>query len=457
MLLDSSAGQVGISAIVGIALLIVMITWWKLHPFVALLISAVAIGLGSGLDPVKAVSSFSTGFGNTMASVGILVGLGAMFGKLLADSGGAGRIVDTLVGSASPRALPWVMALAGAIIGLPMFFEVGLVLLAPVILLAAHRSKAPIMRIAIPALAGLSTMHALVPPHPGPLAALSNFPGASLGLTLGVGVLVAIPTVIVAGPLFGAVASRMVPAPAPADAVASLSEPGIGSDGAGRRRPSFFSAIACVLLPVVLMLANAIVEIVAPGATGQIVDILAFIGTPTVAIALGLIVAMFWLGSGTGMKWGLVQKSLGSGLPGIASILLIVGAGGGLKQVLIDTGIGTIIADFARGSGLSLVLLAWLIAALIRVAVGSATVSIVTTAGILAPAAAGMPSLGLTLLVLAIGAGSVFLSHVNDAGFWLVKEYFGLSVGQTVKTWSLMECIVSVVPMVPILAISLFV
>jgi GntP family gluconate:H+ symporter len=450
-------------AVIGIAVLIALITWAKIHPFVALLASGLLIGIGAGYGAANTLASFAGTFGSTMASVGILVGLGAMFGKLLADSGGADSIVDALVARSSPRTLPWSMALVGAIIGLPMFFEVGLVLLIPVILLVARRANLPLMRIAIPTLAGLSAMHGLVPPHPGPLAALANFEGANLGLTLGIGVLVAIPTVIIAGPLFSVLAAKWVPVGLPANAAALI---GAADQAEDRPKPGFLASVACVLLPVVLMLANALYQVAAPAAVdstgekiprglgGQVVE---FVGTPTVALALALIVGMVVLGRGGKMKWSKVNDSVASGLPAIAGIVLIVGAGGGLKGVLVDTGLGGVIADFVHGSGIPLTLLAWVVAVIVRVATGSATVSIVTTAGILAPAAAGAGATEIALLVLAIGAGSVFLSHVNDAGFWLVKEYMGVTVGQNFKTWSLLECVLSVVALVFIQIAGIFI
>jgi GntP family gluconate:H+ symporter len=454
------------SALIGIAILVVLITWAKIHPFIALVVSGLIIGIGAGYGAVETVDSFATSFGKTMASVGILVGLGAMFGKLLADSGGADRIVRTLVAHSSPRSLPWTMALVGALIGLPMFFEVGVVLLIPVILLVARRANLPLMRIAIPTLAGLSAMHGLVPPHPGPLAALANFPNGNLGVTLMIGVLVAIPTVVISGPLFSVLAAKWVPVGVPASMDVIIGSAGTAEDGSPSRAksgPSFGAAVACVLLPVVLMLANAVYEI----ATGSRADadapaslvgsFLGFVGAPTVALAIALVVGMRVLGAGGGMPWSKVNDSTAAGLPAIAGIILIVGAGGGLKGVLVDTGIGDVIAEFVKTSAVPLTLLAWLVAVIVRVATGSATVSIVTTSGILAPSAAGLGSVEVALLVLAIGAGSVFLSHVNDAGFWLVKEYMGVSVGDNFKTWSLMECILSVVALVFVLIVGIFV
>ncbi|MDR0365728.1 MAG: GntP family permease, partial [Bifidobacteriaceae bacterium] len=358
----------------------------------------------------------------------------------------------------------------GALIGLPMFFEVGLVLLIPVILLVVKRSGLPLMRVAIPTLAGLSTMHGLVPPHPGPLAALANFDNGYLGLSLLFGILIASPTVIVSGPLFSILAARWVPVGVPASMnalIGSATGDGFGDEDSAdaatkRARPSFGAAVTCVLLPVVLMLANAIYEIANPVPAGSedsswMGTVLGFVGRPTVALAIALLVGMVVLGRGGKMPWSKVNDSAASGLPAIAGIILIVGAGGGLKGVLVDTGIGDVIARFVEDSAIPITLLAWVVAVIVRIATGSATVSIVTTAGILAPAAAGLGSVQVSLLVLAIGAGSLFLSHVNDAGFWLVKEYMGVSVGQNFKTWSLMECILSATALVFVLIVDIFV
>ncbi|WP_241986094.1 gluconate:H+ symporter [Cryobacterium sp. TMT2-17-1] len=442
--------QLILAALVGVAVIILLITWLKVHPFLALSIGAVGVGVGAGLAPAAAVTSFSAGFGATMAGVGILVGFGAMFGKLLADSGGADRIVDSLVTRSSARTLPWTMALIGGLIGLPMFFEVGLVLLIPVIILVARRSGLSLIRIAIPALAGLSVMHGLVPPHPGPLVAVTTL-DANLGLTLAIGVLIAIPTVIIAGPIFSRFASRWVSVPVPALFLTNEDQ-GLGEN---IRRPSFLITISGILLPVVLMLARSIADAIDPGSTSPLNATLDFLGTPMIALGIAVIYAMIVFGRGGGMDRAGVARSLSDSLPPIAGILLIVGAGGGFKQVLIDTGIGTVIADAVAGSSVSVLVLAWFVAALIRVATGSATVATVTAAGILAPVAASLGSTDVSLMVLAIGAGSLFLSHVNDAGFWLVKEYLGTTVGQNLKTWTVMECLISVVGLAGVLLLNI--
>ncbi|MGI3782005.1 MAG: GntP family permease, partial [Janthinobacterium lividum] len=413
MPLAVSDGRLITSAIAGFAVIILLITWLKVNPFVALTIGSIAVGLSSGLEPAKAVTSYTNGFGSTMGSVGVLIGLGAIFGKLLADSGGADQIVDTLVGRSNPKTLPWTMALVGAIIGLPMFFEIGLVLLIPVVILVARRSGLPLMKIAIPTLAGLSAMHGLVPPHPGPLTAVTAL-SANLGITLGFGVLLAIPVVIIAGPLFSTFAARWAPVSLPdlfgsgpngsGDGASDADE---SSEAPARPRPRFAVALAAILLPVVLMLAKALADVIAPSAKGLGKQLLDFVGNPPVALLLAVIAGVFLLGGSAKMTRNDLAHTLEAALPPIAGILLIVGAGGGFKQVLIDSGIGGVITKAVIGSGLPVLLLAWVVAALVRVATGSATVATVTAAGLLAPVAATLPPTHVALMVLAVGSGSL--------------------------------------------------
>ncbi|MEI7059151.1 gluconate:H+ symporter [Nocardioides sp. CCNWLW239] len=446
----ASGGVLLAAAVASIALIVVLITYAKLHPFLALLLGGVAVGVLSGRNVMDVITSFGNGFGATATSVGLLIALGAMFAKLLADSGGADQIVDTIVGRSSVRTLPWAMALVGAIIGLPMFFEIGLVLLMPVIYLVARRAQVSLITVGIPTLAGLSAMHGLVPPHPGPLAAIGALE-ADLGTTLALGVLVSIPVIIVSGPLFGKLAGRWVVVDAPHTFDAAP----VTADSTDARRPSFGITLFSVLLPLVLMLAKAIVDIVINDPANQVQQVFDVIGYPLVALTIAVLVAMFTLGRGSGMDRRGIAKTIEQSLPPIAGIVLIVAAGGGFKQSLIDTGIGTQLAEWAQGSGVSAILLAWVLAVLIRLATGSATVATITASSLVVDLVAGMPAAEVSLVVLAVGAGSVFFSHVNDAGFWLVKEYFGLDVGQTIKSWSLMETVLSVSGLAFVLALSL--
>ncbi|HEV7852172.1 MAG TPA: gluconate:H+ symporter, partial [Mycobacterium sp.] len=438
--------QLVLAALAGIALIVVLITVAKLHPFLALIFGGITVGIVAGVNMGDVLESFADGFGTTAAGVGVLIALGAMFAKLLADSGGADEIVDTIVGHASPRALPWAMALVGAIIGLPMFFEIGLVLLMPVIYLVAKRSQLSLVTVGIPALAGLSAMHGLVPPHPGPLTAIDLL-GADLGITLALGVAVAIPTVIVAGPLFGRLAGRWVVLDVPdrfdADdfggnggAGAAAGEVEAGGAGAAtqtatrtqRQRPSFGVTLFSVLLPVALMMGKALVDIFIDDENAVLRQTFDIIGRPLMALLIAVVVGMFTLGRGAAMTRDQIAKCLETSLPPVAGIILIVAAGGGFKQVLVDTGIGTKLAEWATAANISTILLAWVLAVLIRLATGSATVATITASSLMLGLVEGMSTGQVSLIVLAVGAGSVFFSHVNDAGFWLVKEYFGMSV-----------------------------
>ena len=468
--------QLMLAALAGIAVIVVLITIAKLHPFLALIFGALTVGIVAGVNIGDVLASFADGFGTTAAGVGVLIALGAMFAKLLADSGGADEIVDTIVGHASPRALPWAMALVGSIIGLPMFFEIGLVLLMPVIYLVARRSQLSLITVGIPALAGLSAMHGLVPPHPGPLTAIDLL-GADLGITLALGVAVAIPTVIVAGPLFGKLAGRWVVIEPPhifdpdefvtngsGGSTTTTDEPGDGTrtvtqteTRTERRRPSFGMTMFSVLLPVGLMMGKALVDIFIEDENNLVRQIFDTLGRPLMALLIAVIVGIFTLGRGAAMTRDQIIKCIDGSLPPVAGIILIVAAGGGFKQVLIDTGIGTKLAEWATAANVSVILLAWVLAVLIRLATGSATVATITASSLMLGLVEGMSTGEVSLIVLAVGAGSVFFSHVNDAGFWLVKEYFGMTVGQTIKTWSIMETILSVVGLVLVLLLGIFI
>lgn len=447
------------ATLLAIALIVLLITRYRMHPFLGLILGSGVLGIVAGMPVDQLIESFSDGVGETVAGVGVLIALGAILGKLLVDSGGAEQIVDTIIGRSSRKRLPWAIALVASLIGLPMFFEVGLVMLIPIVLMVARRTGTNVLLLGIPALAGLSVLHGLVPPHPGPLTAVDTL-SVDLGLTLGLGLLIAVPTVAVAGPLFARVAVRWVPnAPAPSALVTA------GGGGGGdippddpeparaHRSPSFLATLCTVLLPIVLMMGKALTDILLAedSVPRRVFD---FVGDPLVALLAAVVLGMFTLGRPAGLDAERLSGTVASSLPPIAGIVLIVGAGGGFKTTLVDAGVGDVIAELARSADLSALLLGWLLAVGIRLATGSATVATVTSAGILAPLAAGLDPVHGALLALAIGAGSLFLSHVNDAGFWLVKEYFGLSVGQTLKSWSVMETVISVVAIVLILTVG---
>jgi gluconate:H+ symporter, GntP family len=476
---NSHDTRVLLVALLGIAVVVVLIVALRLHAFLALTIGALLVGLGSGEALDKVSTSYQTGVGGVLGYVGVLIALGAMLGKLLADSGGADEVVRTLL-RGRPAALPWKMALVAGIVGIPLFFEIGLVMLIPVVMLAVRRSRRPSMLLGIPALAGLSVLHGFVPPHPGPLAAIGILK-ANVGVTLALGLLVAFPTVALCGPVFGRLAARWVPVGAAGAALAVTGAAGAGpligdpgddvhgdlpgdrpdDDPSGHAQdpdatatPTFTWTLVTVLSPVVLMLARAAAQLWMDKGNA-VYPALQFIGDPVVALLLSVLLAMVTFGTAVGFTGPILARKIGDSLLPIVGVMLIVGAGGGFKQVLVDGGTGTAIAKIAVATSLSALLLGWMVAVLIRLATGSATVATVTAAGIVAPLTAGLSTTHLSLVVLAVGAGSLFLSHVNDAGFWLVKEYFGLTVGQTLRTWSTMETLISVVGLLLVWLLSL--
>ncbi|AKK04130.1 GntP family permease [Corynebacterium epidermidicanis] len=447
-LTTAPSGQLVFAACLGIFAIIGLISWAKIHPFLSLMLGSAVMALTAGVPLGKTFTAFSSGMGSTVAGVGVLIALGAAIGALLVESGGADEIVDTFLDRTTVGKLPWVMAALAFIIGIPLFFEVGLVLLIPVVMLVARRSKIPVILLGIPALAGLSALHGLVPPHPGPLIAIDAL-HANLGLTLGLGLLVAVPTVAISGPFAAKIMAKWVPIEAPAS-FDSEEKPDRS------QRPSFATAISVIMLPVVLMLARTVTETIGLDKKNGVRVFFDFAGSPLVALLITVLFGMVVLGLRVGKSLKEISSIVGGSFGPIAGILLIVGAGGGFKQTLVDTGVAKVIGAWIQGAPLSPLFAGWLVAVAIRLATGSATVSTITTAGIMAPvAAAGMTDTHIALLVLAIGAGSVFLSHVNDAGFWLVKEYFGMTIGQTFKTWSLMETILSVVGLICVLLLGL--
>jgi GntP family gluconate:H+ symporter len=449
--------QLLVVAAIGIALIVVLIAKLKLHPFLALVLGSAFVGLASGVEQANVITNFEDGVGGVLKEVGLLIALGAMLGKLLADSGGANRVVDTLLDKASGNKVVWSITLVAVIIGLPMFFEIGLVLLLPVIVLVTQRSKMPLMRIAIPALAGLSVLHGLVPPHPGPLIAISAVK-AELGTTLALGILVAIPTVIICGPLFSRLAAKWVPVGAPAVAGGIDTQHGADMEGV-KRQPTFLVTLLTIIFPVVLMLLRAVVDIIWPDpkTAPPFRMFFDFVGQPLVAMTLAVLLAIITFGYAVGFSGSRITSKVGASLGPIAAILLIVGAGGGFKQTLIGAGVGDAVKKWAEGTNMSVLVLGFIVAVALRLATGSATVATVTAAGIVAPLASSLTPTHAALLALAIGAGSLFLSHVNDAGFWLVKELFGLTVGQTFKTWSVMESLISVVGFGFVMLLSLLI
>jgi GntP family gluconate:H+ symporter len=442
-------------ALIVILAVVFAIARLRVHPFPALVVGALVLGLWAGAPAGQVLASFGKGFGDTLANVGMLLALGAMFGELLASSGGAERISSSLLQLGGPRLAPWTMCAVAMILGLPLFFEAGVVLMMPIVLnVGARLSKDsgglkgnPYLLAGLPVFAGLSVVHALVPPHPGPMVAISAL-NADLGHTLVLGLLMSVPIAIVAGPVFTLWIATKASAAPPVDLVGQLTR-----KDDRYRSPSIAVTILTILFPVLLMLGKAAADLLLPA--GHPVRLLmAFIGNPMVALLLAVILAMFTFGYFIGKDTKLVGKLLGDALPPIAAIILIIGAGGALKQMLIDVKLGAVIAHASQMVALSPILLGWFIAVILRLATGSATVAIVTASGLMA-ATASSSGINPSLLALSIGSGSLFFSHINDAGFWLVKEYMGMSLPNMFKTWSVLDTIIAVMGLVLCLGLSL--
>jgi GntP family gluconate:H+ symporter len=437
-------------AAAAIAAVIVLIANFKFHPFPALMVCALGLGLASGADVAVVLKSVIVGFGDVAANVGIVLALGAMFGGLLAKSRGADRIASSLITTRGLGFAPWAMAGLAMILGLPVFFETGLVMMMPIIVAVGAQFEAaakagqptprgsPYLLIGLPTIAGLSVLHGLVPPHPGPLVAIATL-HADMGTTLILGILIAIPTVIISGPLFTLWAARHASANPPPQLIAEFSK-----FDPGQRQPGTAVTLFTILFPIALMMGKAWADLALP-AGNPVRTTMEFIGAPVVALLLGTILAMFTFGFALGRTRQQVSDMMGDALPPIAAIMLVIGAGGALKQTLVDLGLGATIARAVAVLHVQPVLLAWGTAVLIRIATGSATVATITATGLLAGTMATNPDVNPSLVALAIGAGSLFFSNVNDAGFWLVKGYLGISLPDMFKTWSLLETIISVV------------
>ncbi|MFC5702009.1 GntP family permease [Cohnella faecalis] len=436
--------------LVAIVFLIGFISKLKWNPFVTLLLASILLALLAGMKPSDAVASITKGLGGTLGTIAIVIGLGTMLGKMMAESGGAERIATTLIDKFGDKRVHWAMLAVGFLVGIPVFFEVGVILLIPIVFIVARKTKMPLLQIGIPVLAGLSTVHGLVPPHPAPMIAIDAY-NANLGQTILYSFLIGIPVALISGPVFGKWIGRRIqvePSEQLVEQFAMKEE---------RRLPGFGITLFTILLPVILMLIGSVATIADPEATSGFTRLCEFIGHEIIALLIAVVFSFFSLGYARGFTKEQISRYTSESLAPIAGIVLIIGGGGAFKQVLIDSGVGKAIAEMAVHANVNVILFAWLVAGLIRVATGSATVAMTTSAGIVAPVLALTPGANVELAVLATGAGSLVLSHVNDAGFWMVKEFFNMSVSQTLKTWTVMETLLSVLGLIFILAVSAFV
>ena len=440
-----------VSPVLAILLLILLITRLRFHPFLALILSAGFLGIVSGVSPVDTVKSFQKGFGGILSSVGLVVGLGSMLGGLLLESGGADKIANAFVGMGSRRWIPTTICAAALLIGLPHLFDVSFVMLVPLAFVIARRTNNYILRIGVPLAAGLYVSHGLLPPHPSPTLAMAAY-HADAGKTIFYGFLIAVPMAIISGPLFTSFIMRWFPASGGfGEDAAPAANPVTGSDG--RRLPSLPLVLVAVLLPPGLMMLRTfgrdLFDKHSPLHTW-----LEFVGDPIVSLLIAVLFAIYALGIRSGFSLTQIQKLLGKSLGPAAGVILILGAGGGLKEMLVATHVSDLIAHWAVTWQINPLILGWAIAALIRVAIGSATVATVTAAGIVAPLAAADPNVSLELLVLATSSGGLMLSHLNDSGFWLFKEYFKLSVSETLKSWTLLVSLQSLIGLAGVLILN---
>ncbi len=429
------------AVLVAVVALVLMIAVVKVNPFISLFLASLGLAVAVKMPLSSVVKSFEAGLGGTLGHIAIVVGLGTMLGKMMAESGGAERIATTLIGWFGEKNIHWAMMIVAIIVGLPVFFEVGFVLLIPIAFNVAKRTGKSLLLIGLPMVAGLSVVHGLIPPHPAAMLAVQAY-HADIGKTIAYGLIVGVPTAIVAGPLFALQIHRYIKLPENNPLAAQFVD--AGERNAQRELPSFGTTLFTILLPVILMLIGSWADLVfAPKTLAN--DLLRFVGNSDVALLIAVLVSFWTFGAKRGFNREQIQKFCGDCLAPIAGITLIVGAGGGFGRVLMDSGISKEITEVATNAHLSPLLFGWLVAALIRLATGSATVAMTTACGIVAPiASASGVQVKPELLVLATGSGSLIFSHVNDGGFWLIKEYFGMTVGQTFKTWSLCETIISV-------------
>ncbi|MDH0772401.1 GntP family permease [Delftia tsuruhatensis] len=443
------------SVLVLVALIVSRI---RLHPLLALLVVSIGVGFATGMAPGEIVKNLTNGAGKTLGAAGVVIALGAMLGKILADSGTTERLAGAILQRTSERMIPWAMTLVAFVIGIPMFFEVGLVVMLPLIFSVARKLESnerfkgsAYVYVGVPVIAALAAMHGMVPPHPGPLTAIATL-HTTVGPTMLYGFLAVIPAMVLGGPLYGAfITPRMSTRPDAALLEQFTSGKKEGGEGSA---PSIGMGVLCALLPALLMLVHALAEVLLPK-DSDLLHAAAFLGNPLVAMLLGVVFASITLGYLRGADAEKLRDALGQSLKPIAGIMLIIAGGGAFQQILTSAKVGDAIVHMTQQFALPPLVLGWMIAMLLSVSTGSATVGIVGAAGLLAPLAASDPSLNVPLLALAIGCGSLFFNYANHAGFWMVKESFGMSMGEATKTITVVQSIVSFVGLLMVLLFNL--
>ncbi len=435
-----------LSVVICIALLVLLTARWNINPFIAFLITAITGGIMLGIPLDKIPESIEKGMGAILGSLTAIICLGAMFGKLIADSGAAQKITSVLIKFCGEKYITWALMLTGLFVGIPLFYNVGFVLLVPLVFAVAYQTKLPAVYLGIPLLAALSVTHGFLPPHPSPTALVPQF-NADMGLTLIYGFIIGVPTMMIAGPIFSRFLKNIRSEP-----LATFTPEFIADNAL----PSTAKSFSIALLPVFLLTIASILTPVLAG-QAQLKPYVTFIGNPMMVMLISLLIASYSLGLARGHKLTSIMQTYTQALKDISVILLIIAGAGALKQIFVDSGVSTEIAAGLKNIPANPLFLGWLIAFIIRICLGSATVAGLTAAGIVAPLVLASPEINPNLMVLAIGAGSLMCSHVNDSGFWMYKEYFNLSLKQTFASWSLMETIVGTVGLVGVLALDMVV
>ncbi|MCF2948223.1 GntP family permease [Paraglaciecola aquimarina] len=432
-----------VSVGIAILILILLVTWAKLNPFLAFLVTSVIAAIMLDV-PIEAIPSIiEKGMGGLLGALTVIICLGAMFGKLISESGAAQQISRSLMSLFGDKYITWALMFTGFIVGIPLFYNVGFVLLIPLVFSVAYQTKLPAVYLGIPLLAALSVTHGFLPPHPSPTALVPQF-GADLGLTLVYGLIVALPTMALAGPIFAKTLKNIDSQPIDTFKPADLKD---------EELPSVFNSFATSLLPVILIAGTTALPYVVADSNSAFIQ---FIGNPMVVMMIALAVATVTLGLSRKMQITKIMDDYSDAIKDIAVILLVIAGAGALKQVFVTSGVSSEIGDALQSIDLNPLILAWLIATIIRICLGSATVAGLTAAGIVAPLVL-TTDVNPNLMVLAIGAGSLMCSHVNDSGFWMFKGYFNLSLKDTFKSWTLMETMVGVIGIISVLILDQFV
>jgi len=444
---EGHGGFLLIAALVSVLALIVLIARFKINPFVVLMTVSIALALIAGVPPQSIVKSFETGVGNTLGHIAVIVALGTLMGKMMAESGGADQIAHTLIRLFGERRVPWAMVLIGFLVGLPVFFEVGFVLLVPIAFNVARRTNTSLILVGLPMVAGLSVVHGLVPPHPAAMLAVTAY-NADLGKTFLLAMLIGTPTAIIAGPLYAKLIAPYVRLDSYNPIAVQLTDRAVKEN-----LPSFSVTVGTMMAPVALILVGSWADSLSSPHT-RLNGTLHLIGSADVALLAGAALSFVTLGRMRGFSKETILKFSDECLAPTATITLLIGAGGGFGRVLQDSGTSQAIINLALQAHISILFSAWLVAALVRLATGSATVAMTMASSIVAPIAAHT-AVRPELLVIATGSGSLVFSHFNDGGFWIVKEYFGMSVSQTLKSWSISETIISVVGLLLAMGLSL--